>query len=187
MEHKETKIYLHDIAGFCPEEAIWKMLADVSSFMLQEPANRVLSPDSIVVDGDVFLLAAETPSPEGKRPETDDIWGNDLVWSLGATAFFAATGHVLFGGHGYRYQREHPQVVLPSMPKAYQALTPLVQRCLCAEPSERISLKQLCAEARRGHVTCAQQQRTKAAVRRVANTQHSTAKERWPEEMEEIG
>ena len=50
---------IRDIAGFCPEEAVWKMMTDVSKCLLTDGFNHTLSPDSVVIVGDSFIIAKE--------------------------------------------------------------------------------------------------------------------------------
>lgn len=182
------KVTIRDIAGFCPEEAVWKMMADVSAFLLKEGAGYVLTPDAIVVDGKMFMVEKESetqneflaPEQHDNRP-TDD---SQMVWSLGAVAYYAATGHVVFGGHGGSYQSEHPSVALPTLPKGLQLLTPVLQKCLCYIPDERISMMELNALSLKGLTACGQRQRKKCAE--IAREQKKTVKtigEKWPEEM----
>lgn len=185
------RVTTRDIAGFCPEEAVWKMLVDISGFLLREKVNCVLTPDSIVIDGNTFMIeAGHEIIDEFLSPEQTDMSKTDLpqmVWALGALAFYLATGHVLFGGHGGHYQKEHPSVALPVLPKGFQAMTPMVQRCLCFVPEERITMKELNSLSQKGLTECGQLQRrrtmqlTKTPFKGV---QHSS--EKWPEQMIEL-
>lgn len=181
---------VRDIAGLCPEVAVWKMLADVGSLLQSEARGYVLSPDTIGVDGEAFMLeGGEEPSAAFLAPEQqagEEPTEAQMVWALGATAYFAATGHVVFGGHGGSYQRRHPQVPLPALPKAYQALTPLVRQCLCCQPSERISLPELTEQARKGLYACMQKPRTKATTATKPAETAEEAAQPWPEEMKEL-
>ena len=141
---------IHDIAGFCPEEAVWKLLADVSECLLNDGVGNGLSPDTVTIDGNTFMVngteEAENTfqAPEHKDGQPSDEKEN--VWSLGATAYYAATGHVVFGGHGGSYQKEHPLVTLPALPKGMQALTPLMQRCLCYLGDISIGIQSNCED-----------------------------------------
>lgn len=165
---------LQDIAGFCPEEAIWRMLADVSRFVISDGGGYTLDANTVAVDGSHFMVTAEN----------DGTQAADMVWALGALAYYAATGHEVFGGHGAAYQQEHPSVALPSMPKTFQALTAIVHACLCYDTSQRTTLQALSEAAQKGLDACAAQQRSKDD----ANVSKSTPKangtiEKWPEEM----
>lgn len=53
------RLTIQEIAGFCPEEAVWKMLADVSNFLSKEDAGYQLGADTIVVVGDQFMVTGE--------------------------------------------------------------------------------------------------------------------------------
>ena len=102
---------IRDIAGFCPEEAIWKMMVDVSSFLQKDETSIFLTPDSVTVDGSTFIVESNHEmSSEFNAPEYQDSQKPDekqMVWSLGAVAYYMATGHIVFGGHGGSYQKEH--------------------------------------------------------------------------------
>lgn len=179
---------IRDIAGFCPEEAVWKMMADVSGALLQESQGCVLTPDSIVIDGKMFLVESghdvsnEFLAPEDNGEQQPNV--ARMVWALGAVAYYTATGHVIFGGHGGSYQKEHPLVPLPVLPKDLQALTPVLHKCLCCLPEHRVSMEALNELSLKGLAACEKQQRRKSA-----QTANETSKEviytgeKWPEEM----
>lgn len=168
-----NELTLRDIAGFCPEEAIWKMLADVSDFLLKEDCGYQISTDTIAVTGNQFMVTGE--KNQASREE--------MVWTLGATAFYAATGHPVFGGHGYSYQQEHPHVALPVLQKSFQALTPVIHQCLCIDAADRISMEQLRRFAEKGLTACSQRQRVKSDPVKELIKENSHHGEKWPEEM----
>ena len=184
------ELTLYDIAGFCPEEAVWKMMVDVCGSLLEEDG-RMLTPDTIIVDGNAFIIKGvkgserETidifaaPETEGAEPGTAQT-----VWSVGAIAYFMATGHIVFGGYGGSYQKEHPAVPLPVLPKEMQTLTPVLQKCLCYHAEERIGMEELKKLSQNGLDTCMKRQREKLAVETPTSPQKAESqKERWPEEM----
>lgn len=182
---------LIDIAGFCPEEAVWKMITDVCEFLSKDPSVSFLSPRTIVVDGETFLVeAGDKPNEYYLAPE--QLNGNQrstqeqLVWQIGAVAFFMATGHLPFGGHGSRYQREHPHVTLPVLPKAFQSLSPIVQRCMYTNPSKRITMEELKKVAHNGLLVCSQRQRSKVTQQNKSIETKKYQKEKWPEKMIEV-
>ena len=187
----KSKMTIRDIAGFCPEEAIWKMMADVSGFLLNDGIEYVLTPDSIVIDGNMFMIEKdhemlnEFIAPEQHEGQPSDV--APMVWSLGAVAYYSVTGHVIFGGHGSDYQREHPSVVLPVLPKGFQMLTAVLHKCICHNPEERISLKELYELSQKGLEECVKQQSKRRAV--VVKEMDNDVKhnvEKWPEEMIEV-
>lgn len=149
------------------------MLADVSGFLLQENGGYQITTDTVVVAGNQFMVTGEknqTPMEE-------------MVWALGAAAFYAATGHVVFGGHGYSYQQEHPHVALPVLQKSFQSLTPVIHQCLCAEKSKRISMESLRLSAEKGLAACSKRQRIKAEPVSEPTRESHHEGEKWPEEM----
>ena len=185
------KITIRDIAGFCPEEAIWKMMADVSGLLIKANDGNVLTPESILIDGNSFMIEEgheimqEFIAPECIAGGNHGM--NQIVWSLGAVAYYMATGHVIFGGHGSRYQKEHSSVSLPVLPKGLQTLTSVIQRCLAYSPDDRIGLKELNEISSQGVLSCEMQQREKS----VSTTEEKKTKvkysgEKWPEEMIEV-
>lgn len=184
------KLTIQDIAGFCPEEAIWKMIADVSTFLIKDDTACYLAPNSIVVDGNSFIVErSETTTSEYLAPEQlSHRQPNEKqkVWSLGAVVYYMSTGHTLFGGHGSIYQKEHPSVLLPVLPKGLQALTSILQKCLCYSPEERISLQELHELSQRGLVTCERQHRMSMQTKTEQRKEVKDISEKWPEEMIEI-
>jgi hypothetical protein len=190
MKYKMT---IRDIAGFCPEEAIWKMIADVSECLLNDGVGNGLSPNSVIVDGKSFMANRiqdtenEFYAPEHKDGQQSDE--KEEVWSLGAIAYYASTGHVVFGGHGGKYQKEHPLVSLPALPKGLQSLTQLLQKCLCYDSNERIGLKDLNELAQKGLEECSKQSRKKTMAAKEQEKKENGVKhtgEKWPEEMIEL-
>lgn len=184
---------IRDISGFCPEEAIWKMIADVSECLLNDGVGNGLSPDSVIVDGNSFMvnriqdIENEFHAPEHKDDQLSDE--KEEVWSLGAIAYYASTGHVVFGGHGGKYQKEHPLVSLPALPKRLHSLTPLLQKCLCYDSKERIGLEVLNDLARKGLEECGKQSRNRIMSANGKEKKENGVKytgEKWPEEMIEL-
>ena len=178
---------IRNIAGFCPEDAIWKMLIDICSIIDNKTTLRNINPDSIIVDGDTFLLA-ETSSgfPEFYAPEhceQDPINEPQMVWSLGSLAYFMSSGHVIFGGRGGYYQREHPNVPLPALQKKHIRLTPIVQRCLAANPAERMELSKLKILLQEGYLSCINKERIKASDNPQTSYHQFVINNKWPEEM----
>lgn len=212
------ELTLYDIAGFCPEEAVWKMMVDVCGSLL-DGKGCMLTPDAIMVDGNTFIVRGVKGSEEGvKRSEREvkrseegvkgseedvkrsEREANDIfaapeadgaersmaqtVWSVGAIAYFIATGHIVFGGYGGSYQKEHPAVPLPVLPKEMQTLTPVLQRCLCYHAEERISMEELRKLSQNGLEICMKHQREKLVADTPTSPQKAECqKERWPEEM----
>lgn len=172
---------IRDIAGFCPEKAIWQMLADMGDALTASATVVIPGEDSIVVDGEHFLLDGSACDTD----TTDTTDTADLVWALGAMACYMATGHTVFGGHGRDYQLAHPGVALPVMPKDYSALTPVVQRCMQYAKEQRMTLPELRETARQGLARCAKVARrpAKAASDRHEKRTDDNNADRWPEEM----
>lgn len=166
------------------------MMADVSQCLLKEEFNHALSPDSVVIVGDSFVMAKEHDmAGEFLAPEHIAGQGYDekkTVWSLGSVAYYAATGHLVFGGYGSGYQKEHPSVPLPVLPKGMQALTPIIQKCLCYSPDERVGLEELNGIATRGQRECSKQTRKKVNSTEGKEKHITDTGEKWPEEMTEV-
>ena len=183
---------IRDIAGFCPEEAIWKMIVDVSDFLMNDDISDGLSPDSVMVDGFSFMVnciqepSNEFSAPEHKYGQLSDE--KEKVWSLGAIAYFASTGHIIFGGYGGRYQEEHPSVALPALPKGLHSLTPVLQKCLCYDSKERLGICDLNDLARIGLKECRKQMRkkNKPAKEEIKEKEVKCTGEKWPEKMIEV-
>ena len=138
------KMNISTMAGFCNEQALWKLLADLTC---DSSKWMIPAPELILVDGDGFRFDKEGTReqatvfypPEGCNNYTEA----GFVWSLGALVCYASSGHYVFGGRGGAYQHEKPDVDLPTLRKEHSALTPIVKRCLCYSPSDRINLKEL--------------------------------------------
>ena len=185
------KLTIQDIAGFCPEEAVWKMMADVSTFLIKDKKGGFLTPYSIEVDGNTFIVeTCNEAVGEYLAPEQDTsqmLDARQMVWTLGSIAYYMATGHVVFGGHGSNYQKDHPSAPLPVLPKGLQELTPILQKCLCHAPHERISMQDLNDISLHGLKSCEERQRklAKATIDERKEISQDTG-DKWPEEMIEI-
>ena len=166
---------IRDIAGFCPETAVWKMLIDVSGILIKEDQGYQISADTIVVDGDAFFVT-------GEKNNSNML---DMVWELGAIAYYTATGHIVFGGHGGEYQQAHPHVTLPMLPKSFMTLTPIIHRCLCYDKSCRINMEDLSRMAEEGLTACLHRKREKSQKTDKPYEKNSKQLEKWPEEMKE--
>lgn len=185
------KLTIHDIAGFCPEEAIWKMLKDVSTFLIKDDNSCFLSPNSIVIDGKSFIVDSCTEiindylAPEQNVNQIPN--SEQMVWSIGSVAFYMATGHNIFGGFGSSYQKEHPTVALPVLPKGLQELNFVLHKCLCYAPDERLSIIELNHASIRGLDSC---EKRKSKLIEVAKDnpprEFLSIDDKWPEEMIEI-
>ena len=185
------RMTIRDIAGFCPEIAIWKMMADVSALLSRGDVKYNISPDSVVIDGDMFVIEDGTTvlndfvAPEGIKGEKPDM--KQMVWSLGSVAYFAATGHIIFGGHGSSYQKENPSVPLPVLPKGLQALTTVLHKCICYNPEERVSMLEVNELAQKGLASCKKQQRVISdVIKKEKEKEVKSIGEKWPEKMVEI-
>lgn len=183
-------ITLRDIAGYCPEEAIWRMAADLGSG-IKDNNQCPKSPDEVIVDDLSFLIGEKTDEqPEFMPPECSDMasFGQmQQVWTLGALIYYASSGRTLFGGHGGAYQKDHPNVLLPSLQKSHQSLTALMQQCLQHDPSSRIGINKLVEEAHKGLENCKRTPRCRCKTgQEVAPKSDHRRKENWPEEMIEM-
>lgn len=181
----EGRLTLKSIAGYCIEEALWKLAIDIASeSQVKKCYMAGIDPDMVVIDNDEFHLVPkdnvmpEFCAPEGHASETA------TVWSLGALLCYASSGHLIFGGSGSLYQVKHPDVKLPTLQKKHASLTPLVQHCLVYSPEKRISLDELVIEARKGMELCKKRTRSKSNVKNEKEHPVTTSlDERWPEEM----
>ena len=185
------KLTIHDIAGFCPEEAIWKMLKDVSTFLIKDDNSCFLSPNSIVIDGKSFIVDSCTEirndylAPEQNVNQIPN--SEQMVWSIGSVAFYMATGHDIFGGFGSSYQKEHPMVSLPVLPKGLQELNFVLQKCLCYAPDERLSIIELNRVSIKGLESCEKRQSKQIGVSKdIPLKEIQNVDDKWPEEMIEI-
>lgn len=183
-------VTIHSIAGFCNEQTLWKLLVDLSSELLNKElkAPKIIMPEMIVIDGDSFRLSDDVtrnPTSEFCPPEGDEHIGSEgLVWSLAALVCYVSSGHFVFGGRGGSYQRNNPKVELPTLKKEHSALTPLVRRCLCYSPSERIGLRELQEVAQKGLESNEQMNRPKRMdVSRLTNNDYKFTDEVWPEKI----
>lgn len=183
------RITISDIAGFCPEEAVWKLLADVSQAAI-EGATCTLTPSSVVCDGDSFIIEKSQDAGGFSAPEVQEhtaVGEAQMVWSLGALAYFSATGRQLFGGRGSAYQREHPSVALPGMPKGFQRTASLVRACLDFNPEKRPCMKDICEHAQKGQDSCKTQDFEHKGTKPFnLKSPSDTLGDKWPEKMIEV-
>lgn len=178
------------IAGFCNEQALWKLLVDLVSNQIERNSSKwmIPAPEFVLVDGDGFRIdkngakdqTIEFYPPEGRNNYTEA----SFVWSLGALVCYASSGHYVFGGRGGAYQHNKPDIYLPELRKEHSALTPVVKRCLCYSPSERISLKELHDIAVKGLESNNQTSRVKRPIVSIEMI-HSPKciDDVWPEKM----
>ena len=181
----EGRLTLKSIAGYCIEEALWKLAIDiVSEIQEKELALGGIDPDMVVIENEDFhLLIKDDAMPSFCAPE-GRLSESAMVWSLGALLCYASSGHLIFGGSGSLYQGKHPDVKLPVLQKKHSSLTPIVQRCLANSPEKRISLDELVIEARKGLELCKKRTRSKSNVKVEKEHPVTTSlDERWPEEM----
>lgn len=186
-----TNSTIHSIAGYCNERALWKLLVDLSADNTKDGVKewKVLMPGLVIVDGEDFRIgeiSSSNPDPEFFPPEGVDNYGESgFVWSLGALICYASSGHYVFGGQGGVYQRSHPQVELPTLKKEFSALSPVVKRCLCYTPSQRVSIKELHTIAIKGLDTNEKKGRVKRAKELSGTIIPSDSQDDiWPEKME---
>ena len=182
------RIRLRDIAGYCAEDAVWKMVVGLCD-IVADNNQCVLTPDTIIVDNSNFIHGKQNDSeseflpPESAEGElkTDA----QHVWTIGALIYYVSSGRVIFGGYGGEYQRNHPKVQLPSLQKAHCALTHLMQRCLAYEPTERVSVQELHSLALNGLQKCMNKERQKRVINKevVRKTAVISVETLWPEEM----
>lgn len=183
------RITLRDIAGYCPEDAIWKMVADLGQ-NIKNNHNCPSSPDGVIVDDLSFLIdETVTIQEEFLAPEITDGTTQGIkqeIWTLGALIYYASSGRILFGGHGGTYQKSHPNVLLPALRKDHQPLTALMQQCLKNEPEDRIDINRLVTEAHKGLENCLKMTRGhKEIAKETSAAIFKNQKENWPEEMKE--
>lgn len=178
---------LSQIAGYCPEIVIWKMVSDLcDAIQGKESGSRLITPDTIVVDGDMFYITpSDSIDPIFLPPEYAEgaaVLPSHQVWMIGAAIYYASSNRILFGGHGSRYQRECPNVRLPALQKVHQMITPVMQRCLQYDPSKRIESKELKTVAQREWERCRREPRPQIELPNevIRVTPHD---QKWPEAM----
>lgn len=179
---------LKSIAGYCIEEALWKLVVDIVQ-EIQENGFRMggIDPDMVIIENEDFHVVYKgkvLPSFCAPEEETGEA---AMVWSIGALLCYASSGHPIFGGSGSLYQKKHPSVKLPVLQKKHSALTPLVQHCLAYSPQDRINLNDMVIEAKNGLELCKKKARSKSEAN-VGQKRPVTSHidERWPEEMIEV-
>lgn len=176
---------LRALAGYSMEESLWKMLYDISSQLQGKTISmKGIDPDMIIIENEDFCLTNhETVSPLFSAPE-EIASEAAVVWSLGALVCYASSGHLIFGGQGSDYQKKHPSVALPILQKKHSSLTPLVQHCLAYNSENRIKIKELVIESKKGLEQCKKKVRGKSVEKnRIIETNTIEVNERWPEEM----
>ena len=183
---------IHSIAGYCSEKALWKLLVDLITDALSNESERwrVLTPDHVIVDGEDFHVdshISSEPLTEFIPPEGIENCGESgYIWSLGALVCYASSGHYIFGGRGGAYQRNKPQVELPTLRKEHSNLDVIIKRCLCYTSSQRITLNELLELAQKGLESNNQKNRVKQSKgSEMANVSSSyNTNESWPEKMD---
>ena len=184
------KISIQSIAGYCHEKALWKLLVDLTSDTPDDKFRewKVITPDIVLMDGETFCIdddIQEKQTTEFFPPEGISNYGESgYAWSLGALVCYVSSGHYIFGGRGGIYQRSHPKAELPTLRKEHSALDPLIKRCLCFSPSQRISLLELHALATKGLESTVRKARHKIIIQSIeGNTSQYVSDDSWPEKM----
>lgn len=166
------------------------MIADLTDHLLDSNQELRMAPGNIMVAGDSFLIVSDKGTddffvaPEGNVDQMPTQ--AQTVWSIGALIYYASTSRILFGGHGGSYQRLHPGVSLPVLPKNHQGLTPIMQRCLCPNPSERISFGELNDKAKKGLEECSKRKRIVLCSGGEPEKTDDIIHNLWPEKMIEL-
>lgn len=179
---------LRSIAGYCFESALWKFIVDICDDIQEEKTTtwNILTPDTVFIEENCFHISKEgfCNVDEFSPPEGNiNLEEASTIWSIGAMVCYLSSGHLIFGGQGGAYQKKHPNVSLPVLRKEHSALTPIVQRCLCYSPSQRIRLKDLSKQAANGLENSEKQLRKEIFKPIEVNNNNKTANDIWPDKM----
>ena len=153
----EEQLNIAEIAGHSNEATTWLLLKEVSADLLE---HRLCPIDpyriTIADEGHFSLTRNDTAAHEGfDAPEYAEgqPTEKEVVWSLGATAFFIVMGRQVINGKGGKGQQEHSR--LPYLRSAWPELSELVQHCLRYDPMQRPSLQEVHDKAEQQYERCA--------------------------------
>ncbi len=143
------KHFISDLAGHCNEATAWKILKEISQQLLEhkEPKQPSIDPFLIEIreDGHFVLTPSESQQagfdPHECGSSSPIRTERSMVWTLGATVFYAVMGRQVMNDKGGLGQTENSK--LPYLRSEWPALSELVQRCLNYDPEKRPSLKEL--------------------------------------------
>ena len=141
MERIDT-VTAGQLAGLCPERAVWRFLAD----MVKGGPLAPLDPDCVRMDpSGHFCQEGKGKDPRFLAPAS----GDGSVWSLGAVAYYLVMGTPVFGGRGHDLQKAG--TVIPAIPphRCSRELDGLIRRCLDYDPGKRPSLEEIAGTASR--------------------------------------
>lgn len=141
MEKIDT-VVAAQLAGLCPEQLVWRFLADLA----QSGSGVPVDPDCIRMD----LSGHFRPDGKGKDPRfLPPVSDGGNVWTLGAVAYYLVMGTPVFGGRGHELQKA--STLIPFIPprRCSRELDGLIRQCLAYEPEKRPSLKEIAETASR--------------------------------------
>ena len=152
----EEQLNIAEIAGHSNESTAWLFLKEVSSDLLEHGLCPI-DPYRVAItdEGHFSLTRTGTAIHEGfGAPEYAEGQPSekDVVWSLGATAFFIVMGRQVMNGKGGKGQQEHSR--LPYLRSAWPELSELVQHCLRYDPLQRPSLQEVHDKAEQQYERC---------------------------------
>lgn len=188
----EEKRYTSDFAGHCNESSAWQIIKEISQQLI-EHKQHVVNPFIIEIgeDGHFTLMPSETQASGFDAPEVNNNQRTEAsaVWSLGATVFHIVMGLQVMNGKGGTGQSETSR--LPYMRSEWPVMSELVQKCLCYQPSQRLTLQQVLGIATEQYNRCKEEIRRGPKFKQASETtpngmiNASDDMAFWPETMHE--
>lgn len=183
------------LAGYCLEVTAWQLLRDLSEELLAKPHSfrglGCIAPERILVEDGRFVFDAkavqEAPGIFDAPEQTKDTDSEAaVVWSLGATVFYLIMGCAVMNGRGGRGQRDTSK--LPYMRSEMPELSELVQRSLSFSPTQRPTLAEVNAQARKHYDDCLRAIKAGPKLRTTdndaaASSAADSSEALWPEPM----
>lgn len=188
----EEQLNIAEIAGHSNESTAWLLLKEVSTDLLVHGLCPIDPYRIVITDEGLFSLTRTgTAIHEGfGAPEYAEgqPYEKDVVWSLGATAFFIVMGRQVMNGKGGKGQQEHSK--LPYLRSAWPELSELVQHCLRYDSSQRPSLQEVHDKAEQQYERCAIEIRRGPKLKETAKPSATKCNNNiqelafWPEAMQ---
>ena len=178
-------ITLHDIAGYATEKTTWRLILQLVELAQNCDLCR-LNPKNVIVDGDSFSIDTTAVSKGGQpfaAPEyqLDSCSPTANVWTIGALAFYALMGVVLFEEKGGRAQTE--TTYIPRIPQSHcsRQLSEYIYRCLSFHTGQRPTIDILRQESERA--LSSEDKPPRCTVNPSGKVYRTSLVKFWPEAM----
>ena len=178
------QLTLKDVAGYCTERMVWKLLLGLADGWTPGNLERI-TPAMVTATDTDLTLDKQLPAGDEARafmpPEHNGDPQAAEVWTAGALAHYALTGMQVFEGRGGETQTAATPVPRIAGSRAGRQLSTLVCRCLSYNPTDRPAMHDIVHKAQ--EALAAKPTPPKRLVSKTGRTYETSLVKFWPEEM----